>query len=133
MDQLKTQLAAIKQHSFWAMCIGVLGVTLGSWWYSTGQLKAERDKQKGEIDAAMTSVSGIQTSQPQHPNATTNEEMEKLRLAYAQEVQKGWDLQYNRQENVLVWPDNFTEGFREAVDKLRPIEEIPVTGAGVVP
>ena len=29
MDQLKTQLGAIKQHSFWAMCIGILGVTIG--------------------------------------------------------------------------------------------------------
>ena len=41
MDQLKTQLAAIKQHSFWIMCLGILGVTIGSWWYSTGTLKAD--------------------------------------------------------------------------------------------
>jgi len=48
-------------------------------------------------------------------------------------VQKGWDLQYQRQEKVLVWPENFTPPFHEAVNKLRPIESIPVTGAGVVP
>jgi hypothetical protein len=133
MDQLKTQLAVVKQHSFWIMCLGILGVTIGSWWYSTGTLKSERVAQAGKIDAAQTSVSGIQTSQPQHPNAVTNAGMEALKVAYAQEVQKGWDLQYQRQEKILVWPENFTQPFHEAVDKLRPIESIPVTGAGVVP
>jgi len=132
MDQLKTQLAAVKQHSFWIMCLGILGVTIGSWWYSTGTLKSERVAQAGKIDAAHTSVSGIQSAQPQHPNAVTNAGMEALKMTYAQEVQKGWDLQYQRQEKILVWPANFTEPFHEAVNKLRPIEKIQVTGAGQV-
>src|SRR5215207_2045594 len=128
MDQLKTQLAVVKQHSFWVMCLGILGVTIGSWWYSTGKLRAERDTRKGEIETATTSVTGIPTTNPLHPNGGTVAGMTQMKLKYAEEVQKGWDLQYRRQENILVWPENFTEQFRAAVDKLRPIEKIPVTG-----
>ena len=51
--------------------------------------------------------------------------MDALISNYAQEVQKGWQMQYDRQAGVLVWPASFTQGFRDAVDKLRPIEQIP--------
>src|SRR5688572_8867797 len=114
MDQLKTQLAAVKQHSFWVMCVGILGVTIGSWWYSTGTLKSEKVTRAGEIDSSYSSVGNIQTQQPQHPNAVTNAGMEALKMTYAQEVQKGWDLQYRRQEKILVWPESFTPPFHEA-------------------
>jgi hypothetical protein len=133
MDQLKTQLAVVKQHSFWVMCLGILGMTIASWWISTGKLRAERDSRKGEIDSSITSISQIQTQQPQHPNAATNQGMKALKYAYALEVQKGWDLQYQRQEKILVWPPNFTQEFHDSVNKLRPIEKVPVTGAGMVP
>src|SRR5436190_10272841 len=69
MDQLKTQLALVKQHSFWAMCLGILGVTVGSWWVSTSKLASEQSAQvskiKGEFDGLKTV-----TGQQLHPNQT---------------------------------------------------------------
>ena len=47
MDKMKEQLALVKQHSFWAMCLGILGVSLGSWWVSTSKLATESRSRKG--------------------------------------------------------------------------------------
>ena len=45
---------------------------------------------------------------------------------------KGCQLQYEQQASVLVWPQSFEQtGFRTFVDKLRPIEKIPVTDGRV--
>src|SRR6476659_4289747 len=56
MDQLKTQLAAVKQHSFWVMCLGILGVSLGSWWVSTSKLDGEQSAQVGKIKGGKSAV-----------------------------------------------------------------------------
>jgi hypothetical protein len=126
MDQLKTQLAAIKQHSFWVMAGGILLVTLGSWWYSTGKLRAQKESGLSAIKTSFENVNQIRTAQPQHPNASTAAGMDDQIKKYAQEVLKGWELQYDQQKDVLVWPESFAKsGFLAAVDKLRPIEMIP--------
>lgn len=125
MDQLKTQLAAVKQHSFWVMAGGIVIWTLASWWISTGKLKADREAGIGAIKTAFEGVNGIRGAQPKHPNAATAAGMDEMITRYASDVQKGWQMQYDQQASVLVWPASFTEGFLAAVDKLRPIEQIP--------
>src|SRR5437588_3103380 len=125
MDQLKAQLANIKQHSFWVMCVGILLVSLGSWWYSTGSLRSEKTTQEGKIKTSFSNVKGIQSAQPKHPNAITNKGMDDLVKQYAWAVAKGWEKQYARQADVLVWPATFTPEFLAKVETLRPIEQIP--------
>jgi hypothetical protein len=132
MDQLKTQLAVVKQYSFWIMCLGILGITLGSWWVSTAKLASEQEAQKGKIKTGFDGVGSIM-SQTLHPNKTVIDGMDALCRKYAKEVLDGWQLQYQQQENVLVWPESFEKtGFRGFVDKLRPIEKIAVSADGKV-
>src|SRR5580765_3188856 len=121
MDQLKTQLAVVKQHSFWAMCLGILGVSLGSWWVSTGKLASEQAAQVGKIKGGFDGIKTV-TGTPLHPNESFIKGMDKQNQEYAKEVLNGWQLQYDQQAGVLVWPDSFEKtGFRAFVDKLRPI------------
>src|SRR6476661_5012663 len=132
MDQLKTQLAAIKQHSFWVMCVGILGVTIGSWWYSTSTLATQQASQVGAIKSGfdgLQQVTGIQ----KHPSDATNKGMDELNRRYALEVARGWQRQYDQQAGVLVWAEGFRDsGFLEFVDKLRPIEAVAVDATGKV-
>jgi hypothetical protein len=130
MDQLKTQLAVVKQHSFWIMCVGILLVTIGSWWVSTNRLKQEKETRLGEITTSFSGLSTVASTQ-KHPNEVTNKGMDELNRRYALEVAKGWQRQYDQQAGVLVWSTSFTDRFRKAVDKLRPIEAIPVNN-GIV-
>src|SRR6187431_846396 len=69
MDQLKTQLAMVKQHSFWALCLGILGVSIGSWWVSTSKLAAERAAQESKIKSGFSDVKTVM-GVPLHPNQT---------------------------------------------------------------
>jgi hypothetical protein len=132
MDQLKTQLALVKQHSFWAMCLGILGVSLGSWWVSTGKLASEQSAQVGKIKGGFDGLNSV-TGTQLHPNKTVIDGMDALCHKYAKEVLDGWQLQYEQQADVLVWPDSFEKtGFRAFVDKkCRPIEIIPVVDGKV--
>ena len=125
MDQLKTQLAALKQHSFWVMCVGILIVSVVSWYMSVSSLDQQKDQRLTEIKGKFTALGGLKTSNPLHPNETTNKGMDELNLRLAQQIADGWRKQYELQEKVLVWPD-FGQEFQDAVTPLRPIESIPL-------
>ncbi len=131
MDKIKTQLAAVKQHSFWVMCLGILGVSIGSWWVSTAKLQSEQAAQQSKIKTSFDGLNTIASTQ-QHPNQTVLDGMDSIIRRYAMDVLKGWQLQYDQQAGVLVWPQGFEpSGFRAFVDKLRPIEKIAVTDGKV--
>jgi hypothetical protein len=132
MDQLKTQLAMVKQHSFWAMCLGILGVSIGSWWVSTGRLASEQAAQISKIKTGFDGLGGVMQV-AKHPNAKVIDGMEAVKQKYAKEVLDGWQLQFDNQASVLVWPASFEKtGFRAFVDKnYRPIEKIAVTDGKV--
>src|SRR6187399_3110630 len=103
MDKLKAQLAPVLQHSFWIMAGGILVWSVASWWISTGSLDKQKKDQLSAIKTNFDTVQGIQSKQ-QHPNAATSAGMDVLIKEYAGEVAKGWDMQYKKQIDVLVWP-----------------------------
>jgi len=124
MDQLRTFLAAAQRHSFWVMCVVILLISIGSWWYSTGQLEQTRTTQEGKIKTVMQGLTSLKQNNPLHPNDATNQGMDALINAYVQEVAEGWQRQYDRQSEVLVWSDKFGDDFKGAVNELRPIEKL---------
>jgi hypothetical protein len=132
MDQLKAMLPAIKQHSFWGMCIGILAVSAASWWMSTGALKTEKETKLNAIKGSFSNVDQIRSQNPKHPNDSVSKGMDVLLARHSQEVAAGWQAQYDHQATVLVWPASFNAEFQEAVNKLRPIEAIPVTSPGQI-
>lgn len=125
MDQLRTFLAAAQRHSFWVMCVVILLVSVGSWWYSTGQLEQTRAAQEGKIKQVMQGLNNLCQNNPLHPNDATNQGMDALIAAYVREVADGWQRQYDRQSEVLVWSDKFGDDFKAVVNELRPIEKLP--------
>src|SRR5215208_3066550 len=104
MDQIKELLPKIKQHSFWVMAIGILVMTLVSWWYSTGSLKADQEKQAADIKQKFDGVKNIRSANQLHPNDSVKAGMDDLIAKYAYEIEQGWNKQYEQQAKVLVWP-----------------------------
>lgn len=127
MEKLKEQLSVVKQHSFWVMCAGILVVCLVSWFLSTRAIDQERQKQLTDINSVFDSLKSIRSTNQKHPNASTEQEMDKLIQDYSQEVLKSWQRQYDRQVSVLVWPPSFVQDeiFMGQVETMRPIEIVP--------
>jgi hypothetical protein len=126
MDQIKEQLVKIKPFAFWIACVVILLGSLATWYMATAKLNEERAANESKIKNAFSGLVTIQPKLAKHPNPGTNAEMTKLTLAYGEEVARGWELQYQKQEGVLVWPASFDQDFHDAVKDLRPIEKVPV-------
>ena len=123
MDQLKTQLAVVGKHGFWIASVLVLLVSLGVWYLSTAALVKLRTSQTTKITGAYTQVSNVREELPKIPNDLSHEEMNELITDRQGEVLKSWKQLYDRQENILVWPqETFNQEFlNEFVGKV-PIE-----------
>src|SRR5688572_27902076 len=109
MDQLKEQLVKIKPYAFWIACGVILIGSLAVWYMATGTLSEQRSQFKSKIETAFNGLNQIQPKLAKHPNPGTNAEMVKVSLAYGEEIARGWGLQYQRQEGVLVWPASFDQ------------------------
>ena len=118
MDQLKTQLAVIGKHGFWILSVLVLLASLGVWFMSTSTLKQENDSQTSRIQGKITSVNSVRGQLSELPNETSHEEMRKLISQRQGEVLKSWEKLYDRQKDILVWPENTfnNEFLREFVE-----------------
>lgn len=125
MDQLKEHLVKIKPYAFWIGCVVILLGVLGTWWSSTGTLAEQRDSAKSKAESGYTTVNQLNIKKDKHPNESTAKGMAALNLAQGEEIARGWTLQYNRQVDVLVWPESLGQDFHDAVQSLRPIEKIP--------
>jgi hypothetical protein len=132
MDQIKAMVPAIKQNSFWVMCVGILITSLVSWWMSTATLKSQKEARNAEIKTSFDGVQNIRTQFQLHPNNSTKVGMEALIAQVSRDVAAGWQFQYDQQATVLVWPASFDQQFHDAVNKLRPIEAIPVNAGGQI-
>ena len=125
MDQLKTQLAVVFKHGFWISTVLVLLSTVGVWYMSTSALEKENDSQTSKINSAISTVSSVQGELPQQPNDLSHKEMELLISDRQSEVLESWKRLYDRQQNILTWPEaelgkDFVDEFR----KLLPVEKM---------
>ncbi len=126
MDQLKEQLEKVKPYTFWIVCVVILLMSLGTWYTATGTLHQQKEENQSKINSANTTLSGLSAKAKDHPNKATEAGMDQLIRAYGLEVAAGWEAQYKRQVDVLVWPATFDKDFQEAVKDKRPIEKVPV-------
>ena len=112
MDQLKTQLAVVGKHGFWISSVLVLFASLGIWYMSTSALQQENEQQTSRIKGKITSVNSIQGQLSELPNELSHQEMETLISQRRDEVLKSWEKLYDRQKDILVWPeDTFNQEF----------------------
>jgi hypothetical protein len=112
MDQLKTQLAVVGKHGFWISSVLVLFASLGIWYMSTSALQQENEQQTSRINGKITSVNSIQGQLSELPNELSHQEMETLISQRRDEVLKSWEKLYDRQKDILVWPqDTFNQEF----------------------
>lgn len=128
---MKELMQGIKKHSFWLVTGLVIVVFVAGWYLSTKQLKAETATYKSQIDTGFSAVSSVITSNANHPNDHSHQKMDELVEQLKQNLLDAWELQYNRQKDLLVWPKELGDDFLADIDRLlvkngqrNPIETI---------
>jgi hypothetical protein len=123
MDQLKAQLAVAIKYGFWIGSAVVLLGSLGVWYMTTSKLAAESAAQTSKIKSAISTVRAIESEVFKHPNELSHEQMNALIAERQDQVLQSWKTLYDRQRNILTWPEaelskNFVDEFRDLI----PIE-----------
>lgn len=127
----KDLMQGIKKHSFWLVSGLVIMVFVAGWYLSTKQLKTETATFKGQIDGGFSAVSSVISNNPNHANDHSHDKMQELVDQLKQNLLDAWELQYNRQKDLLVWPEELGADFLADIDRLlvqngqrNPIETI---------
>ena len=127
----KDLMQGIKKHSFWLVSGLVILVFVAGWYLSTKKLKTETAMFKGQIDSGFSAVSSVINNNPNHANDHSHEKMAELAEQLKQNLLDAWELQYNRQKDLLVWPQELGADFLADIDRLlvkngqrNPIETI---------
>ncbi|MGB7329208.1 MAG: hypothetical protein WBD31_30280 [Rubripirellula sp.] len=123
MDKIKEQLAVAMKYGFWIGSAVVFLGSLGVWFMTTSKLSDENASQTSKINQAISTVSSVEGELSTHPNAISHEKMEALIEKRQQEVLESWKTLYDRQRDILTWPEeeltkNFVDEFRDLI----PIE-----------
>ena len=123
MDQLTPILQAMKKHYFWILTGLVLLISSIVFYLSSSTLHGDIDSRVSAINGKFLTVNAVNALAPTHPNDASKTGMEKIIDQQTQDVQKAWELQYERQKNILVWPQATSPVALTQLDKYRPIEQ----------
>lgn len=104
MDQVKKQLAIVMQYGFWIGSGIILLGSLGVWWTTTSTLQSENTTRTSKLDQNHTTVNNVRSELDTQPNDHSHEKMEELIEGRKTEVLDSWELLYQKQEGLLVWP-----------------------------
>jgi hypothetical protein len=120
---------ALKKHAFWIE-IGILSLAaIVIWFIATSGLKSQYQAERNKISAMLSSVQGAQVEQPNETSISVlTEEMQKRR----EFVNENWRKAYEEQRKYLIWPEEFSEGFRSVFDQALSPERLEFPAGNVL-
>jgi len=110
-----------KKNYFWVACGLMACVASAVWWLATARLSAETKSRAAAIESKEKAIKQV-ASRPHHPNRHTQQHMEQVIAALAEDVYDAWRQQYQRQRALLTWPAILGQDFISVVQELQPIE-----------
>jgi hypothetical protein len=126
MEQLKTALAALKKHHFWALCGAVILIAPAGWWMATGSVVEKFDERTSKLDSSFNQMRKIgQTSN--HPNDEVIEAIKEETEDLKADVFKAWQHLHTQQKKKNPLPDVLGDRFITAFNNLGPKDELGST------
>lgn len=137
MDQLKPILEGLSKHRFWVACSLIALSGLVVWFLASSSVADQRAKLMSEIQTSFSNTSALSGIDPKEgltgipegvntatvfPNQTTIEEMDRLTDEAKIAAREAWEFQYQKQQQLLVFPADLPENVRSAFSQYLPIE-----------
>ncbi|RMF43509.1 MAG: hypothetical protein D6753_04910, partial [Planctomycetota bacterium] len=118
MDQLKPILAQMAKHQFWIVTgLGAIIAIVG-FFMAKSTIDAAFDAQKSALDTHYSNIQTVRSAVPTHPNDLSKARMEEIVNKLAKDVEEAWRRQYERQVQILQWPEEIKETNLSLVRKL---------------
>lgn len=126
MDQVRAVLGWFKRQHFWVLSILIVLIFTGCWWVASGKAFALFTANSSTIKGGFAEIDTVRNV-PFHPNEVINKRQAEENTKQLDSVKKIWQTLYDKQsEQVLKWPQELSQAFRDAVDKLPALTgEIP--------
>ena len=124
MDKLKPVLRNLAKYHFWVISAVITLVGLLVWYYAYSNLTQQFAERSSKINSSYDTLENVKKI-ANHPNDQSHLLMGRNVDATLRSVTSAWQLQYEYQQSLLVWPlDQLQQDFGDAVNHLRPIEKL---------
>ena len=126
MDQLRKAWAWFVRYHFWVLTIVAIVLVAYFWNSGTSALEQEYAANKSKIEQSFSAISSV-SNEPFKPNDEVKEKQQEQIDIQKKAVRSMWQQLYDRQrDNVLKWPENLSQEFRNFVGGLQFGAEIPI-------
>ncbi|WP_168565928.1 hypothetical protein [Crateriforma spongiae] len=122
MDALKAKLQPLIKNGFWVSAAVIFIGAIAVWVMSWMRLSSEHADRVAKLDSEVSSVSNVRNQLSVHPNDDSHEQMQTLIDARTAEVLQAWQSVYERQQNILTWPQNLEDDFLMEFENKIPVE-----------
>lgn len=104
MDKVQLVLGYLRKYHFWLLCVLAIAAGVFGWMSASGALSEEYKKGKSTVEGKFSSLQQIRGN-PNPPNPTWKEQIDKLTDQGREEVRTAWESVYGAQQQVLEWPE----------------------------
>jgi len=118
-DQIRPAFAAIAKYHFWILGLLVPIVLIPLLFRGRGTLDTLISAQRSKIEGQVSALNAIK-GQPDHPNESLSEVIEKSTGDIQSETMAEWSALWNEQQGLRVWPKTLGDDFVTAVSQLKP-------------
>lgn len=125
MDQLRKAWAWFVRHHFWVLTVVTVIVAAFCWYSGASALQQAFASNKSKIEQQFNSISTLR-SETFKPNQDVNDKQQEQIDVQTKAVHALWQQLYDRQrDEVLKWPENLSDQFRNFVEGLKFNDPIP--------
>jgi hypothetical protein len=124
MDQLKVILKQLQKYHFWLLSVVAIIAGMTGTMLAARSLTAAYTEGIVKIVARFKALGDIRSTDP-YPNNLWKQAVEKLNGQEQTRVRKAWDMVYDEQKTLLVWPADLKDDFLKFVNDNPQKADIP--------
>ncbi|MFN7874492.1 MAG: hypothetical protein ACK5PB_04195 [Pirellula sp.] len=125
MADIKQQLEVVKKQQFWILSGTVLVLVGVTFYLVSAAVTKKIEERTAAIKGKYSDVQTVRGKLDTHPNEFSHARMKTQIVAMNSDLQQAWNLQYEKQKDLIKWPRTAfaSEAVAGIFEKLKPVEK----------